>query len=838
MAEGITRDEMKEVLREIFGKSGSSGGSTGGGRPMYDPKNPREFEKAMQESVNAIKKNLTFGKQFEGVLRGQRKEYEDYSKDIQALNKELEVLAKTVQKSGTAAEVLDYNKKVEYRNAIEFAHQIGKARAGVQTFAVGMGSVLQNVVSASWQYVKSLSDGASGIEAGNNLAAAAAQQTGKTIGEVGKFLGAMGPLLGTVFGVIAKFIPGLRNLPTETIAKTGAVIGTAFGVVGLGAEALGDKLGTVAKEGVEFLGKQLVATEKGFREITQAGATFGGGMDELRKVAAGAGLDITQLSNVVKASKDDLVGMGLGLGEATKRVAAISGELRRSELGMQLRKLGYSAEEQASLAASLSARLSASGDNRMRSDAEVARMTAQYGKDLRILSDITGQDAKKKLEEARVRAQEQDLLAEAMRKGGPEAMRKLEAQLATMPQSMKKGYMEFVSTGGTAIADAATNVAIVQNPKIMEQYQQMYNTLGDSSKDASTALTETGSLTELTVKYARENADASKEIGIAARLVGSAITKGATDITNDLILEAARRKEGATAAAKAAADELAVSTKPLNTAVAQINQQADALRTALADKVTPHVITYGEKMAAAAESLDQVLKKLGIKIEEVKTEAKDKKQGVGETIGQNVGEAAGGIAGSVLGGVVGRAATTKIGAAIGTAIAPGIGTAIGAGLGFLAGGLIGSVTGKLGAYLGKKIDDASAESPGFVADVPMAAGGNILTGPLKGYLAMLHGTEAVVPLPDGRRIPVDIDLSQLTSSTQSLINDVESVKVDMDRLLNQNIDETYTSLNKSTRGESEAETLIRDQLNLLNEIKDILAASNSLQQQYVYNTYK
>jgi hypothetical protein len=120
----------------------------------------------------------------------------------------------------------------------------------------------------------------------------------------------------------------------------------------------------------------------------------------------------------------------------------------------------------------------------------------------------------------------------------------------------------------------------------------------------------------------------------------------------------------------------------------------------------------------------------------------------------------------------------------------------------------------------------------------MAAGGNILTGPLKGYLAMLHGTEAVVPLPDGRRIPVDIDLSQLTSSTQSLINDVESVKVDMDRLLNQNIDETYTSLNKSTRGESEAETLIRDQLNLLNEIKDILAASNSLQQQYVYNTYK
>ena len=42
------------------------------------------------------------------------------------------------------------------------------------------------------------------------------------------------------------------------------------------------------------------------------------------------------------------------------------------------------------------------------------------------------------------------------------------------------------------------------------------------------------------------------------------------------------------------------------------------------------------------------------------------------------------------------------------------------------------------------------------AKTQSAAMGGILSGPKSGYQAMLHGTEAVVPLPDGRTIPVQI----------------------------------------------------------------------------------
>jgi hypothetical protein len=41
-------------------------------------------------------------------------------------------------------------------------------------------------------------------------------------------------------------------------------------------------------------------------------------------------------------------------------------------------------------------------------------------------------------------------------------------------------------------------------------------------------------------------------------------------------------------------------------------------------------------------------------------------------------------------------------------------------------------------------------------EVLQAEKGNVFTGPRNGYRAMLHGTEAVVPLPDGRTIPVTI----------------------------------------------------------------------------------
>lgn len=57
--------------------------------------------------------------------------------------------------------------------------------------------------------------------------------------------------------------------------------------------------------------------------------------------------------------------------------------------------------------------------------------------------------------------------------------------------------------------------------------------------------------------------------------------------------------------------------------------------------------------------------------------------------------------------------------------------------------------------------------------MPSAAKGGILSGPRSGYTATLHGTEAVVPLPDGRTIPVEMpDLSGVLTDQSHLLDGV------------------------------------------------------------------
>ena len=66
------------------------------------------------------------------------------------------------------------------------------------------------------------------------------------------------------------------------------------------------------------------------------------------------------------------------------------------------------------------------------------------------------------------------------------------------------------------------------------------------------------------------------------------------------------------------------------------------------------------------------------------------------------------------------------------------------------------------------------------------ASGGIADGPDSGYNVLMHGREAIVPLPDGDRIPV-----QLTGKGQGPVNSVINVTVN-------NEGDTETSAEEST----------------------------------------
>lgn len=766
MADTFDYDKMAEAFSKAF-----SGGGSGGAKPLtMDAKSVEDFKKQIKDSAKALKEQNSAGKAYEAMFRGQRQAMQDATKEFEELDKQISELAKTAKTSKDRDAVYQLQKE---RNAKMDVVQSQNTRAAVMNFGVSVGDVATSLIKSAFQYAKDLQSGASGVEAGTAVAERAARTTGEAISGVGQLFQGLGPIIGTLF----------KSLP---------MVGPIIAGVGVALDIFGKKAADVSEAGLKFMGDELKKTQKGFQDITNAGAVFGGGMTEMRNVAAGAGLDISQLATVVKNSKDDLAGMGLGLGEATKRIAGVSRELRTSELGLQLRKLGYSAEEQAGLAAGVAARMSAAGDTRVRSDAEVAKMTAQYGKDLKVLGDITGQDAKKAMEAARLKAQEQDLLAEAMSKGGPEAVKKLENQLATMPEALKKGYMEFVSTGGTAIADAATNVAIVNNPKIMEQYQQQYRTLGDINKDGSAAMRESSKLNEETYKYAKDNAGASKEIAMASRLTGNSIARGATDIANGMILGAARQQQGATDAADAAAEAAAKNMSPLDASVAGIEENAQKLKAAMGDELTGRVATFSSGILKGSETIEEAINGMKKMMGE-KTTA--------ERVGGGVGMAAGGFAGM------------KAGAALGAFAGP---------LGALAGGAIGGAAGafggdKLGEWIGSKL--------------PKFGDGGIIESPTAAMIGEAGEKEAVIPLPNGKSVPLDLDLSSITRA----LGDVASLAMKATPM-GMAASAVKGMFSPSASSDTSSDVM-QQQLSVLQEIKDTLSASKDLQQQYVYNTY-
>jgi hypothetical protein len=58
----------------------------------------------------------------------------------------------------------------------------------------------------------------------------------------------------------------------------------------------------------------------------------------------------------------------------------------------------------------------------------------------------------------------------------------------------------------------------------------------------------------------------------------------------------------------------------------------------------------------------------------------------------------------------------------------------------------------------------SQKAPAVSPQSEGKAQGGISRGPVSGYSETLHGTEAVVPLPDGRSIPVSMDSSSITAA--------------------------------------------------------------------------
>jgi hypothetical protein len=533
---------------------------------------------AMQGRGGAGRGGATGGGQMSpGSLKEQEKEIEARKKSTKAIEEE----ARQTGKSNQQAETTSKYMKNLGSSVSTGASQVGNA-------LLGFGSTLAQTAAA----------------VATAFATSYDQMAENPIGAAATMLSTNIDLAGAAAKAAVDVAAGLGTAAAGILGPFSSVGAGLVNAMSAAAKAVIDFATTILKMANEIFAKEFQKSADALKEYTKVGASFAGGMIEMRNIAHDSGMGMKQLQSAVSASSEEIKMMGVTHAEAARMMAhgaktlattvGTSGNTVRDEL----LALGYSYEEQAQLVAQVNALDKASGATRRMSDAELAATTRTYAKDLKVLADITGKDAKKAMEEAAQKSMQADIMAQL----SPEEAKKFQAAYAAMPDYAKKGFLEYVSSGGTAITDQATNIAMSQNAEVEKLIKGSYDTIKDSGKDASQAQKETLKQASAAGQAQRDlNKANGNAIAVANTLGGS--LQGAADMQNK-ISSSALYNADAVEESTTAAESQATATDGLTKGYQDLTAQMTGFQNQMEKFATDNLPAYANILAKnAAETM-------------------------------------------------------------------------------------------------------------------------------------------------------------------------------------------------------------------------------------------
>jgi hypothetical protein len=633
---------------------------------------------------------------------------------------------------------------------------------------------------------------------------------GKTaIGNFGK------TLLATAAAVATSFATSYEQMAKDPIGAAATMMATNIDIVGMTAKAgvdvlnagvhavagfLGpfsgavtgasDALSAAAKAAIDFATTVLKVANQVFaqefkksaamlHDFTKAGASFAGGMTEMRNTAHASGLMMDQFSAIVKAAGSDIRNMGLNQADGMMAVAHGMSTLK-NQIGTsgksvrdELLAMGYTYEEQGEIVAQYGAQMKASGkDIRNIAPAELATQVKDYAKNLKVISDITGQDAKKLMDKARQESMRGSLMAKLTNEQ-KEAFKGAHSTMAAMGPEFQNALMQMLA-GGTV-----TDPMIAGNKEAMDMIQKVASEVQSGNKNI---VSETTSAMSEAAEATRRRTAVEGSATDTAVLLGNnmgGVVKGFADVTNKM--------SGFTMAADAAersadaADRQSTAHDALTTGYQDLTKQMNDFGQEMEKFATDNLPAYANLLTEnAKQTMGLMAEAIGIIREGVGNYAKRKAEEEGVDVDKTT---------SLLATGAGAYVGAELGATIGTFIAPGIGTAIGAGLGGIAGGLAG--------FFGEKM-------------AKHAEGGIATPGMLNIFGEA--GPEAAVPLPDGKSIPVKLNTQGLMSA-------------DMATLMSGNFDSAIRSMTDfQTQNNDEQQKAFADTIKELGTKLDMLGA--------------
>jgi len=183
-----------------------------------------------------------------------------------------------------------------------------------------------------------------------------------------------------------------------------------------------------------------------YRSITSSGIILADGLSGLGTLALESGFgNVQQFAKALESARPYIEHMGLAGGVAAKNIANTFRELRANggELGQQLTALGYNVNEQAELTAIAMANNRAAG----RANTNLTKDTLELGKSMKLLSELTGKNAKQLNEEAR----QASLRGRVVASLGPEQLKAYQGAMKGSMKVFSDAITESVSPFGDVI---------------------------------------------------------------------------------------------------------------------------------------------------------------------------------------------------------------------------------------------------------------------------------------------------------------------------------------------------------------------------------------------------
>ena len=692
----IDYDRLSEALADAIARSGKSQAEDKAKEIVK--KQDAEAVKALAQLTKSLKDTTSTTKVVERLMKGQQAEYNSLQRSIKDLENQID-------KTTNATEQKELIKNRTELQSIQRAQNLSAALSNATLgFAKMTSQVTNSVASATGGFIKGVQSGQSSFSVSAGLMSGAVDVANQGV------------------QATAAGLQGIGQIATTSTKPLLRGLGVAAQLAGVGIGFLGNSASRLAKFGIEVLGKELEKTVAAYQLTSSSGAMFADGLQGMRTAAGNAGLTVDQFSKVVSNSSETLASSGLGVGEAAKQMGRVGKVMREQGIDRKLLNLGYSFEEQAGLTAEVMADMRRGNSAALLNPAEISKATEEYATNLRTISAITGEDAKKKMEESRrssaqiaVRLKLQEL--EGKQKG---ITTNFQLAMTQMTDSQKKAINQLMTgeaVTGTEAVMMATN----------DSFRRIVEGTVAQANSGNFSVSENQQLLARELEISRRDLYKQKDIGIAGQF-GKLTEVNQANI--DQILQADKFSKQAVEKAQTTVPAQKETTNELTKKYLDAAVNAQEFAVNLQKSFDPLIKGYATVTAKMLEEINTTFKQIQTEIDSANKKSESKGESTSDTVGRVFGAA---VKKATDFGLIAMPFATLLSMIPGAAPFVAGATAVGA----LGAGVVGAAE----EWFNKKEGKAR---------------GGISRGSSDGFIEKLHGSEAVVPLPDGKSIPVAI----------------------------------------------------------------------------------